>query len=131
MSAGRDAQRRHDGLGAGRAPMSAEWVAVGPGACRASKAGSTWPGAARVGAAWVAASTAALTLLAGCTTVGPDFKRPDAPKADRYTQQHLEVESGATPLEDQQLELGEPAADREWWHLFRSESLDAVVKQAV
>jgi len=104
MSAGRHAQRLRAGLGACRAPMAA---------------------------ARNTAAAAALAVLAGCT-VGPDFKRPDAPKVDRYTEQHLQVESAATPLADQQLKLGEAAAaDREWWHLFRSESLDAVVKQAV
>jgi NodT family efflux transporter outer membrane factor (OMF) lipoprotein len=74
------------------------------------------------------ASTAAAGLfvvLAGCT-VGPDFKRPETPRAERYTAQRLQLESGA----DQQMTLGQNP-DREWWHLFRSPDLDAVVQRAL
>ena len=70
-----------------------------------------------------------VTVLAGCT-VGPDFKRPDAPRAEAYTAQRLQVESGATPLKDQQIKFGENP-QREWWHLFESDALDNVVKRAV
>jgi len=31
------------------------------------------------------------TVIAGCK-VGPNFKRPDPPAAERYTQQKLQVE---------------------------------------
>jgi len=68
-------------------------------------------------------------LLAGCKA-GPDFKRPEAPQVDRYTSQHLQVESGATPIVGQQIELGS-AAPQEWWRLFQSDALDAVVKRAL
>jgi len=59
------------------------------------------------------------TVLAGCR-VGPDFKRPDPPDTDRYTASHL----------DQQIALGE-SLDRQWWHLFQSDAIDAVVKRAL
>jgi len=64
-------------------------------------------------------------VLAGCR-VGPDFKRPDPPAAERYTSQKLQVEPGSSANVDQQIALG-ASPDREWWRLFQSEALDAVV----
>jgi NodT family efflux transporter outer membrane factor (OMF) lipoprotein len=66
------------------------------------------------------------TIFAGCK-VGPDFKRPDAPPTERYTQQKLQVESASL---DQQIAVG-ATLDREWWHLFQSEAIDTVVKRAL
>ena len=66
------------------------------------------------------------TVIAGCK-VGPNFKRPDPPAAERYTQQKLQVESSNL---DQQIALG-GTLDREWWHLFQSEAIDTVVKRAL
>src|SRR5262249_11679862 len=57
-------------------------------------------------------------VVAGCK-VGPNFKRPDAPTTDRYTQQELHL--------DQQIALG-ASLDREWWHMFQSDAIDTVVK---
>jgi NodT family efflux transporter outer membrane factor (OMF) lipoprotein len=70
-----------------------------------------------------------VTVLAGCKA-GPDFKRPGSPQAEAYTAQRLPLESGATPVLDQQITLGEDPG-REWWRLFRSDALDAVVKSAL
>ena len=66
------------------------------------------------------------TVVAGCK-VGPNFKRPDAPATERYTQQKLQVESSGL---DQQIALG-ATLDREWWHLFQSDAIDTVVKRAL
>jgi len=66
------------------------------------------------------------TVVAGCK-VGPNFKRPDAPATERYTQQKLKVESSSP---DQQITLG-ATLDREWWHLFQSDAIDTVVKRAL
>lgn len=66
-------------------------------------------------------------MLAGCMAA-PDFKRPDAPQVDRYTSQRLRVESGAAV--DQQIALG-TAVPQDWWRLFQSDALDAVVKRAL
>jgi NodT family efflux transporter outer membrane factor (OMF) lipoprotein len=68
-------------------------------------------------------------VLAGCK-VGPDFKRPEPPRVERYTAQRLQLESGTTPILDQQIAAGEDPG-REWWHLFHSDALDAVVKSAL
>jgi NodT family efflux transporter outer membrane factor (OMF) lipoprotein len=66
------------------------------------------------------------TVVAGCK-VGPNFKRPDAPTTERYTQQKLQVESSSL---DQQIAVG-ATLDREWWHLFQSDAIDTVVKRAL
>jgi NodT family efflux transporter outer membrane factor (OMF) lipoprotein len=68
-------------------------------------------------------------MLAGCK-VGPDFKHPDAPPGARYTSQRLQVEAGTTAIADQQITVGE-SLDREWWRLFQSDALNAVVRQAL
>jgi NodT family efflux transporter outer membrane factor (OMF) lipoprotein len=66
------------------------------------------------------------TVIGGCK-VGPNFKRPDPPATERYTQQKLQVESSGL---DQQIAAG-ATLDREWWHLFQSEAIDTVVKRAL
>jgi NodT family efflux transporter outer membrane factor (OMF) lipoprotein len=68
-------------------------------------------------------------VLAGCK-VGPDFKRPEPPRVERYTAQRLQLESGTTPILDQQIAAGEDPG-REWWHRFHSDALDAIVKSAL
>jgi len=65
-------------------------------------------------------------MLAGCK-VGPNFKRPEPPAAERYTSEKLQVESSGL---DQQITRG-AALDREWWHLFQSDEIDAVVERAL
>ncbi|MHB1076441.1 efflux transporter outer membrane subunit [Thiobacillus sp.] len=63
---------------------------------------------------------AATAMLAGCTTVGPDFRTPDAPVVARYTRE-------APP---QRVVMGEAVAP-EWWTAFGSPRLDDLVKQAL
>jgi NodT family efflux transporter outer membrane factor (OMF) lipoprotein len=77
-------------------------------------------------------SAVAAAMLAGCA-VGPDFKRPEAPQADRYTSQSLQVEATSTGTGDeaaQHVVLGERLS-RDWWRLFQSDALDDVVKRAL
>jgi NodT family efflux transporter outer membrane factor (OMF) lipoprotein len=74
----------------------------------------------------IAAALALTTVLAGCK-VGPAFERPDPPTTERYTPQKLQLESSSL---DQQIVLG-ASLDREWWHLFQSDAIDAVVKRAL
>ena len=77
----------------------------------------------------VAAALGLASVLAGCKA-GPDFRRPEPPHAVRYTAQRLQLESGATSIQDQQITVGEEPG-REWWHLFHSDALDAIVKSAL
>ena len=79
-----------------------------------------------------AALLAGVSLLASCT-VGPDFERPAPPESKGYT----EEKDGLPPLQvtdaketQQRLLLGQDIPG-EWWHLFRSERLNDVLKQAV
>jgi NodT family efflux transporter outer membrane factor (OMF) lipoprotein len=70
-----------------------------------------------------------LALLGGCA-VGPDFVRPTPPDTDRYTS---EARPEATVAADGQAQhfttgAGIPA---DWWKLFQSTQLDAVVQQAI
>lgn len=69
-------------------------------------------------------------VLAGCA-VGPDFEKPAAPSVTGYTapgEKTLPV--GAEGGEGQYLALGEKAV-ADWWTLFHSPKLDAVVREAV
>ena len=70
-----------------------------------------------------------LALLAGCAA-GPDFQRPEAPRADHYTAQPSALEAPAGGESAQQAVLGE-RLDRAWWRLFESDALDGVVKRAL
>lgn len=74
--------------------------------------------------------TAWLALgLAGCA-VGPDFHRPENPKATRYTENPLPRETAASGGVAQHFSEGGdiPA---QWWTLFHSKPLDSLVKQAM
>jgi NodT family efflux transporter outer membrane factor (OMF) lipoprotein len=68
-------------------------------------------------------------VMAGCA-VGPDFKRPEPPTVTRYTQGEEPVKTVTAEGQAQRFEHGgEIAAD--WWHLYRSPKLDALIKEAV
>ncbi len=70
-----------------------------------------------------------MAMLSACA-VGPDFVRPTAPDADRYTHEPLPATTVAAGGQAQHFTSdGEVAAD--WWRLFGSPQLDAVVRQAI
>lgn len=72
-----------------------------------------------------------LFSLAGCA-VGPDFKSPEAPKTDSYTAQPLPAETAATAVTGgnaQAFAIGKELPTQ-WWTLFGSNKLDALVAQA-
>lgn len=62
-------------------------------------------------------------LLAACSA-GPDFVRPEAPKERTYTSARDALPAG------RRLAVGRQVAS-EWWRLFGSPSLDALIGQAV
>ena len=69
---------------------------------------------------------AAAWVLGGCA-VGPDHQRPPAPAAARYTADPLPP---TAPGADQRLvESRDIPAD--WWTLFRSDALDALIVEAL
>lgn len=72
---------------------------------------------------------AALVLLGGCA-VGPAFHRPEAPAVTHYTTASdpaVTVEAAGTA---QRLTAG-AAVEAGWWHMFRSQALDAIVQEAL
>ncbi len=74
-----------------------------------------------------------IMVLAGCTTVGPDFKTPDAPAVERYLQGERPARTASADVGQgraQSLEAGQAVAS-EWWTAFGSPRLDALVKRAL
>jgi NodT family efflux transporter outer membrane factor (OMF) lipoprotein len=72
------------------------------------------------------------TVLAGCA-VGPDFRRPADPAAASYTAEGLPAETAAAPVAGgapQRFAFGEEIPPR-WWELFRSETLDRLIRRAL
>jgi NodT family efflux transporter outer membrane factor (OMF) lipoprotein len=65
----------------------------------------------------------------GCAA-GPNFTRPVAPPATRYTADALKVENAAASDTAQHIDLGREV-EGAWWTLFRSDTIDQLVKQAV
>jgi NodT family efflux transporter outer membrane factor (OMF) lipoprotein len=70
-----------------------------------------------------------LAMLSGCA-VGPDFHRPAPPEADRYTVEALPAATVVADGEAQRFTTG-AALSADWWQLFKSAQLDAVVRQAI
>ncbi len=73
-----------------------------------------------------AALVAACALLPGCA-VGPDFERPAAPPVAAYTS----PTDSAAPASGAQPRLTDADIPAQWWRLFRSDALDALVRQAL
>jgi NodT family efflux transporter outer membrane factor (OMF) lipoprotein len=63
-------------------------------------------------------------LLAGCSTVGPDYHRPPAAISERATATGAFVGGAEKPF------VPAPVPDH-WWQLYRDPTLDALVAQAL
>ena len=75
-------------------------------------------------------STASLLcLLSGCA-VGPDFVRPDAPTVTHYTNGTDPVATAPAEGTTQHFAPG-AKVDTDWWRLFQSPKLDAVIAEAL
>lgn len=70
-------------------------------------------------------------LCAGCA-VGPDFHRPPPPAVDGYTREPMGSVGGGAgdSVAAQRLALGAQIR-RDWWAVFASPQLDALVQQAI
>ncbi|MEW9570427.1 efflux transporter outer membrane subunit [Rhodanobacter sp. Si-c] len=75
---------------------------------------------------------AASLLLAACA-VGPDFKAPAPPAVNGYTPHPVSTTAATPDVAGGSAQHFEPGADipGDWWTLFHSESLDALIKQAL
>jgi NodT family efflux transporter outer membrane factor (OMF) lipoprotein len=73
---------------------------------------------------------AALALILSACAVGPDYVRPEPPQAERITREPLPA---ATIVADGHAQTFTPgvAVPADWWRLFRSVPLDAIVRQAL
>src|ERR1700726_2154505 len=67
--------------------------------------------------------------LGGCA-VGPNFARPTAPPAARYTRDTLRAEDASASDNVQHIALGREI-EGNWWTLFHSDAIDQLVKQAL
>ncbi len=78
------------------------------------------------------AALAAAMLLGGCA-VGPDFKLPAAPKETSYTEQPLPAATASAPGLGGASQRFAPGGDisAQWWTLFHSAEIDALIKEAL
>jgi len=90
-------------------------------------AGLLWPPDGFVGK--LCGGVALLYVLAGCA-VGPDFVRPDAPPVTHYVNGADPTATASVDGTAQHFDLG-AAVSADWWHLFGSLKLDAVVADAI
>jgi NodT family efflux transporter outer membrane factor (OMF) lipoprotein len=80
----------------------------------------------------VVATVAAVALLSGCA-VGPDFHRPAAPTVTGYTREPLSPQTASAEGpggEAQRFRLDQDVV-AQWWTLFQSPALNAVVDKAL
>jgi NodT family efflux transporter outer membrane factor (OMF) lipoprotein len=73
--------------------------------------------------------TVILVMLGGCE-VGPNFVRPAPPDTDRYTRE-LQSEATVTANGQAQYFTSSNTLIADWWKLFESEELNAVVNKAI
>lgn len=70
-------------------------------------------------------------MLAGCA-VGPDFKRPAAPAANRYSPKPMTETTASAAVLAGESQRFNPAADIpfDWWTLFQSPQINSLIKRA-
>src|SRR5438105_7316680 len=90
---------------------------------------------ANVSARQSAGTVAALAALAPVSggTVGPDFRRPAPPAVDRYTRQPLVAKTASADVAggEEQRFLHDRDISRQWWTLFQSPQLNALIEKAL
>jgi NodT family efflux transporter outer membrane factor (OMF) lipoprotein len=72
-------------------------------------------------------------LLAGCATVGPDFKAPAAPAPGGYTREALPAQTASAPgiAGAAQRFAPDQGIDSAWWKAFGAPALDDLVARAL
>jgi len=76
---------------------------------------------------------ALLALASGCA-VGPDFERPKAPEAAGYTRERLPektASSDGVPGGEEQKFVKDLDIPHQWWLLYRSPALNALIERAL
>jgi NodT family efflux transporter outer membrane factor (OMF) lipoprotein len=79
-----------------------------------------------------ATALAAAMLLTSCA-VGPDFLHPAAPDVERYTQEPLALHTSSTDAPTGRSQRFATGRDipQEWWALFKSPALNALIERAL
>jgi NodT family efflux transporter outer membrane factor (OMF) lipoprotein len=88
----------------------------------------------RVAARWLANTTAlAAAMLVTSCAVGPDFLHPAAPEITRYTREPLASHTSSTDVASGQRQVFLQGRDipQEWWRLFKSPALNALIERAL
>jgi NodT family efflux transporter outer membrane factor (OMF) lipoprotein len=86
-----------------------------------------------VAARWICANATALVaamLLTSCA-VGPDFRPPAPPEISRYTRDPLTSPSSGQPSGLEQRFVEGRDIPQEWWTLFKSPALNALIGRAL
>jgi len=98
--------------------------------CLKSAASSATRPGASIGAVCKLSVTLAAAALLNACAVGPDFVRPALPTVNSYTHAPLPV---ATVVADGQAQHFTSGSDltADWWRLFKSDALNALVQQAL
>src|SRR5689334_14430814 len=87
----------------------------------------------RVAARWLANTPAlAAAMLVMSCAVGPDFLHPAAPEITRYTREPL-THTSSTDVASGQRQIFRQGRDipQEWWSLFKSPALNALIERAL
>ncbi len=81
----------------------------------------------------IAAALTAAALLPSCIAVGPDFLHPAAPPIDRYTREPLAPRTSSTDAPTGRAQRFVQGRDipQEWWRLFKSRALNALIERAL
>ena len=81
----------------------------------------------------IAAVLNAAAWLSSCIPVGPDFLTPAAPDVDRYTPETLAPRTSSTDAPTGQAQRFVQGRDipQEWWRLFRSRALNALIERSL
>ncbi|HXW25744.1 MAG TPA: efflux transporter outer membrane subunit [Xanthobacteraceae bacterium] len=80
----------------------------------------------------VAVGLTTVALVAGCA-VGPDFERPAAPDAERYTREPLGAGTASAPVASGQAQRFVNGLDisSQWWTAFRSPALNSLIERSI
>jgi NodT family efflux transporter outer membrane factor (OMF) lipoprotein len=82
---------------------------------------------------WLANTAAlAVSMLVTSCAVGPDFAHPAAPEISRYTREPLAAPAAASlPAGQRQIFVEGRDIPQQWWTLFRSPALNALIERAL
>ncbi|HWW99545.1 efflux transporter outer membrane subunit [Collimonas sp.] len=85
------------------------------------------------GASLAPASALALALLLSGCAAGPDFKQPEAPAVKGYTKEPFAASTSSAPTAGGAAQQFVDGMDipAQWWTLFNSPALNAVIEQAL